>query len=98
MWLTELTIASTCRYQQIVSLKIKTSIPHSFTLERSPNHSPVPNCELSQTTAWKNAAFRDIEGIHDCDNIIATCACALYILQQLSCHQFVHVPTKVGWV
>ena len=71
---------------------------HSLALEWPPNHSPISNGELRQATSRENATLRDVEGVHDGDDVISTCASAFHVLQQLPGNQLVHIPAKVGWV
>jgi len=68
---------------------------HRLALERSPNYGTVANRELGQSAAWENAAFRDIKGVHDGDDIVASSAGSLNIPQKLASNQLVHILAEV---
>lgn len=70
----------------------------NFALERPPHDRAVAHCELGHAAAGENAPLGQIEGIHDCDDVIVARACSLNILDQLRRDQLGHVFAKVGWV
>lgn len=97
-WLTEVTMASTCRNVRPAFQTSLASCSYGLTLKGSPYNSAVSNSKLSQATAGQDATFGDVKGIHDGDDEVSASACTLDVLQQLSCDQLVHVPTEVGRV
>ena len=95
MWLTDLTIASTC-VKPSALLDLRThDIPYGFPFKGSPNYSFVSNCKLCQSAPWKYFSFRDLEGVQYGYDIIAPGASALYVLHQLSGDQLVHIPAEI---
>ena len=66
-----------------------------FALEGPPDDGPVAHRELCKTTSRKNKPLRDIECIHNGDNVVVAGAGALDVLDQLGGDQVVHVPPKV---
>jgi hypothetical protein len=61
--------------------------------ERPPHHSAISDSEFSHTETREDSTFRDFESIHDGDDKVAASACAFDILQELACHELVHVAT-----
>lgn len=69
-----------------------------FALERSPDNGTVADGELCETASGKNKPLRDIECVHDGNDVVVAGASALDILDQLGGDQVVHVPPKVRGV
>lgn len=71
---------------------------YHFALEGTPDHGAVADDELGQAASGENLALRNVEGVHDGDDVVAALAGSLNISQQLRGDQVVHVLPKVGRV
>lgn len=71
---------------------------YRLALEWSPHDGAIPNCEFSETSSRQDATLGDIKCIHDNDDVIISGASAFDVLDELGGYEFLHVPSKVGWM
>lgn len=71
-------------------------LPYRLALKWPPNDRTISDRKLCQSIPGEDASFRDIESVHDGNDIITTGTGALYIFQELAGDEVVHIAAKVG--
>ena len=68
---------------------------NSLALERPPNNRSVPDSEFCEPITRQDLPVRDIECVHDGDDVVVARALALDIFEELVRHKVMHVSAKV---
>ena len=93
---TAVTMASTCALEISSTVRYKsTGVPYSLILEWTPDNRSVSNSELGEPAARDNATFRNIECVHNRDNVVLSGTGSLHIAEELRSDQLVHVLAEV---